>query len=345
MQGKQFSLLNKKTRVIIQGFGKQGSFHCALMQQYGTNIVAAVTRNPSKEHQNQEKHQEKQSQDNSQQTQQEKKNPSKTQELRSIISKTKNLTTTIKQIIEKDKEIKPKKIPVYKDLKECVKKHKPSWSILFVPAQHAMEAAVEALNFGLNLVIITEGMPVWDMVSIIELAKKKKLTVIGPNCPGITKVGECKLGIMPNNIFLKGNIGIVSRSGTLTYEVVDLLSKANIGQSFVIGIGGDQILGTDFVPVLEYFEKDKATKKVVLLGEIGGVMEQQAIPYIKTMKKQIIAFIAGLTAPQEKRMGHAGAIIDEGIGLASTKIKALEEVGVKIAVLPSDIVKLIKETQ
>ncbi|MBI5872265.1 CoA-binding protein [archaeon] len=249
-------------------------------------------------------------------------------------------------------------IPVYNSVKQALKKHKAEWSVLFVPAKTLKEAAFEALDAGLNLVIITEGVPVYDSLAIIRKASLKKLVVIGPNCPGIVRVGETKLGIMPNHIFLKepkpavqnsearmqqGAVSIVSRSGTLTYEIANLLSQNNIPLRFVVGIGGDMVMGTEFIPILELFQNDRKTTAIVLIGEIGGNLEQQAAGFIKkNLTKKVVAYIAGKTAPKGKKMGHAGAIILGESGTAENKIKALEAVGVKIAQLPSDIVKILQ---
>lgn len=235
-------------------------------------------------------------------------------------------------------------VPVFNSVKDALSKHKADYSILFVPAQFVKNAAIEALEAGLNLVIITEGIPVNDMVKIITKAKEKKKIVIGGNTPGLCVIGECKIGIMPNNIFKKGNIGIVSRSGTLTYEIIGGLSAAGIGQSYCIGIGGDAVAGTGFNKILEIFEKDKDVKKIILVGEIGGDLEERAGKFIKEkIKKPVIAYIAGRTAPKGKTMGHAGAIIGEsGAGSAENKIKVLEESGVKVAKLISEIPKLVR---
>ncbi|MFH1063651.1 MAG: succinate--CoA ligase subunit alpha [Candidatus Woesearchaeota archaeon] len=234
-------------------------------------------------------------------------------------------------------------IPVYNTITDALAKHKAGWSIIFVPYKSAKAAAIEALESGLNICVITEGIPVHENMEIARFAASKNLVMIGPNCPGLITPGACKIGIMPGNIFSKGKVGVVSRSGTLTYEIVDSLTKAGIGQSTVIGIGGDAINGTDFISVLKMFEKDKNTEKIVLIGEIGGSAEERAAEYIsKHVKKPVIAYIAGRTAPPGKKMGHAGAIIEGNTGTAESKIDALKEVRVKVAELPSDVVKLVK---
>lgn len=233
-------------------------------------------------------------------------------------------------------------IPVYNTVKEAVKKHKPTWSVLFVPAPFVKKASFEALQEGLNLCIITEHVPIHDALAILNAAKEKKRIVVGPNCPGFIHVGEAKLGIMPNHIFKKGNVAVVSRSGTLTYEVVQHLSNANIGQSRVIGIGGDPVIGSHFLDVLSVLEKDKETKAIVVIGEIGGDLEEKAAEYImKHMQKPVVAYITGKSAPKGKTMGHAGAVISGKSGTAETKIKAFEKAGVSVAKIPSEIVKLI----
>ncbi len=233
-------------------------------------------------------------------------------------------------------------VPVFDTVADALKVKKAEWSVLFVPAKFAKSAAFEALNNGLNIIIITEGIPVHDSIEIMALAEKKKLKVLGPNCPGIATPGEAKLGIIPGQFLKKGNIGIVSRSGTLTYEVANLLSKEGLGQSTIVGIGGDPVIGIDFIDILREFEKDKDTKVVVVIGEIGGDMEERAAKFLKGYKKKVVAYIAGLTAPEGKRMGHAGAIISGSTGTAKAKVEALEKAGVKVARLPSEIIKLLK---
>ncbi|MFH1972974.1 MAG: succinate--CoA ligase subunit alpha [archaeon] len=229
------------------------------------------------------------------------------------------------------------KVPVYKTVKESLK-HEPKWSVIFVPAKFAKDACLEALENNLNLCIITEGIPVNDVIEIMK--HKGDNIIIGPNCPGACLVGKQKLGIMPNHLFKEGNVGIVSRSGTLTYEIVDILTRNNIGQSAVFGIGGDMIIGSDFIDVLKYFEEDEKTSHIVLLGEIGGDAEERAAEYIKNnISKPVIAYIAGKEAPKGKTMGHAGAVIYGNKGTAASKVQALQDNGVKVVQLPSEIVK------
>ncbi|MAG78558.1 succinate--CoA ligase subunit alpha [archaeon] len=232
-------------------------------------------------------------------------------------------------------------VPVYKTVKEALV-HDVSWSVIFVPARFAKDACIEALEENLNICIITEGIPVNDMIKIIKHKKDRK--IIGPNCPGVCSVGKSKLGIMPNHLFKEGKVGIVSRSGTLTYEIVDVLSKNGIGQSSVVGIGGDMVIGMDFIDVLKEFEKDEDTSHIVLLGEIGGDLEERAAEYIKdNVSKPVIAYIAGKQAPKGKTMGHAGAVVYGNRGTAESKVKALKENGVKVVDLPSEIVNYINK--
>lgn len=233
-------------------------------------------------------------------------------------------------------------IPVYNTIKDALKKHKADYSIAFVPAKFIKKAAYEALQNNLNLILITEGIPVHDTIEIVNAFKKKNKILIGPNCPGLITPEESKIGIIPGYATKKGNIGIVSRSGTLTYEIANELTKNNIGQSTIIGIGGDPIVGLDMIETLKLFEKDKQTKKIILVGEIGGDIEERAAEYIKkNISKEVIAFIAGKTAPKGKRMGHAGAIIEGETGTFEAKIKALKKANIKIAETLSEIVKFL----
>lgn len=236
------------------------------------------------------------------------------------------------------------KIPVFNSVKEAIVATKAEWSVIFVPAAYAKAAALESLENNLHTVVITENIPVLDSLEFVTLAKKKKRILIGPNCPGIMVPGQAKLGIMPGHIFSAGSVGLVSRSGTLTYEVIDQLTKARIGQSKVLGIGGDPIIGTNFVEALEIFNNDPKTKHIVLIGEIGGDAEERAAVYIKKyVKKPVVAYITGRTAPKGKRMGHAGAVISGSSGTAEAKIQAFADAKVPVAELPSDIVKLLQK--
>lgn len=233
-------------------------------------------------------------------------------------------------------------IPVFNTVREALDYNPADYSILFVPARFAKSAAFEALDNSLNVVIISEGIPIHDSIEIMNKAKENALTVIGPNTPGILSVNECKVGIMPAHIFKKGKVGIISRSGTLTYEIVNELSRNNLGQSTVLGIGGDPVIGIDFIGALKLFEKDHRTEKIVVIGEIGGDLEERTAKFLKNYSKYVVAYIAGRTAPSDKRMGHAGAIISAGMGTARSKIDKFLSVGIKVAQLPSEVVRLLK---
>jgi len=235
-------------------------------------------------------------------------------------------------------------IPVYDTISEAMETHKATASIIFVPAPGAKEAAFEAIDAGLNPVImITEGIPVRDTMEIVAVTREKKTSLIGPNTPGIITPGECKLGIMPGQVFGKGDVGLMSRSGTLTYEIAAGLTKSGVGETTCVGIGGDPIVGLTFIELLEIFREDKDTKAVALIGEIGGNAEEQAAEYIKktSYPKPVAAYIAGRTAPPGKRMGHAGAIILGKTGTADSKIEALRSAGVSVAEKPTDVARLL----
>ncbi len=236
-------------------------------------------------------------------------------------------------------------VPVFNTVKEAKEATGANASIIYVPARFAGDAILEATAAGLDLVVcITEGIPVLDMITVKAFVDQHPTRLIGPNCPGLISPGQAKVGIMPGFIHQPGPVGVVSRSGTLTYEAVFALSNKGIGQSTVVGIGGDPIIGTKFIDVLEMFEKDPDTKAVVMIGEIGGTDEEIAAEYIKNhMTKPVVGFIAGRTAPPGKRMGHAGAIISGGKGTAAEKIKALEAAGVPVANFPEEIAELIAE--
>jgi succinyl-CoA synthetase alpha subunit len=231
------------------------------------------------------------------------------------------------------------KIPVFDTVQKAVDITGANVTVIFVPARNALDAMFEAVEAGIEIMIcITEGIPVKDMIKLMAYLDGKDTRLIGPNCPGVIIPGECKAGIIPGNIAKSGNIGVVSRSGTLTYEVLKALSKASLGVSTCVGIGGDPIVGTNYIDVLEAFENDPQTDKVVLIGEIGGNDEEIAAEFIaKSMTKPVVAFIAGQTAPPGKRMGHAGAIIEGSAGTAAEKIKAFQECGVRIAKYPDEI--------
>ena len=236
-------------------------------------------------------------------------------------------------------------IPIFDTVKEAVKKTSPNTSIIFVPPQFAVDAIYEAADNDISLiVVITEGIPIHDMIKVKNYLDIKGVRLIGPNCPGIITPNECEVGIMPSHIFRKGKVGVVSRSGTLTYEIVNQLTINGFGQSTAVGIGGDPVIGSKFVDILKLFNEDDETEAVVLIGEIGGTDEQDAAEYIKKeFKKPVVAFIAGRTAPPERRMGHAGAIIAGSEGTAEEKIKAFESAGVKVASLPEEVPKLLSK--
>ncbi|MCE5207021.1 MAG: succinate--CoA ligase subunit alpha [Chloroflexi bacterium] len=235
------------------------------------------------------------------------------------------------------------KVPVFNSLHLATEATGADTSVIFVPARFASDAIFEAVDAGIRLIIcISEGIPVFDMMRISQYISDKNVRLIGPNCPGILTPGEAKAGIIPGHISIPGNVGIVSRSGTLTYEVLYALKNHGIGVSTCVGIGGDPIKGTNFIDTLDLFQEDPFTDSVVLIGEIGGSDEENAAEYISShMTKKVVAFIAGQTAPPGKRMGHAGAIIEQGSGTAAEKIKALNAVGVAVADHPEMIPELL----
>ena len=283
-------LVDKKTRVIVQGFtGREGTFHANQMLEYGTNIVGGIT-------------------------------PGKGGQIN----------------LEK---------PVFNTVEEAVKEVGADASIIFVPAQFAADAIVEAVLAGIGLIIcISEGIPVLDMVKVKHFIRTTSSRLIGPNCPGIISPGKCKVGIMPSRIHSPGKVGIISRSGTLTYVAVNQITCENLGQSTCIGIGGDPIIGTTFVEALELFKDDEQTEAVVMIGEIGGSLEEQAAEYIgKKFPKPVVAFIAGQTAPAGRRMGHAGAIISGGRGTAAEKMAVLKKNGVHVVENPAEIGTVVKK--
>jgi len=283
-------LVDKKTRVIVQGFtGREGTFHANQMLEYGTNIVGGIT-------------------------------PGKGGQIN----------------LEK---------PVFNTVEEAVKEVGADASIIFVPAQFAADAIVEAALAGIGLIIcISEGIPVLDMVKVKHFIRTTSSRLIGPNCPGIISPGKCKIGIMPSRIHSPGKVGIISRSGTLTYVAVNQITCENLGQSTCIGIGGDPIIGTTFVEALELFKDDEQTEAVVMIGEIGGTLEEQAAEYIgKKFPKPVVAFIAGQTAPAGRRMGHAGAIISGGRGTAAEKMAVLKKNGVHVVENPAEIGTVVKK--
>ena len=236
-------------------------------------------------------------------------------------------------------------LPVFNSVKEAKQATEANASIIFVPAKFCKPSIIEAIESGIELIIcITEGIPTLDMLEVKELADKEGIRIIGPNCPGIITPGECKLGIMPGFIHSPGKVGIVSRSGTLTYEAVDQTTKVGLGQSTCVGIGGDPLPGTSFIDVLKLFEEDPQTEGIVMVGEIGGSAEEEAAEYIKEkVSKPVVGYIAGVSAPPGKRMGHAGAIISGGKGTAEDKFNALESAGVRTVKSPSEIGQSILE--
>ena len=236
-------------------------------------------------------------------------------------------------------------LPVYNSVLEAKQATEANASIIFVPAKFCKPSIIEAIESGIELIIcITEGIPTLDMLEVKELADKEGIRIIGPNCPGIITPGECKLGIMPGFIHKPGKVGIVSRSGTLTYEAVDQTTKVGLGQSTCVGIGGDPLPGTSFIDVLKLFEEDSQTEGIVMVGEIGGSAEEEAAEYIReNVSKPVVGYIAGVSAPPGKRMGHAGAIISGGKGTAEDKFNSLENAGVRTVKSPSEIGKSILE--
>ncbi len=276
-------LLDENTRILVQGFGKAGSFHAQQCMDYGAKVVGGVR--PGK---------------------------GGTEQLG---------------------------LPVFNTVSEAVDAVQPNASIVFVPAAGAADAILEAADAGIEIVVcITEGIPAQGLVKVSYGLRGSRTRLIGPNCPGIISPGKSKLGIMPGYIHKQGNVGVVSRSGTLTYEAVGQLSTLGIGQSTCIGIGGDPIIGTSFVDTLGLFNDDPDTHAVIMIGEIGGTAEEEAAAFIKdNVKKPVVSFIAGRTAPPGRRMGHAGAIISGGKGTAAEKVAALEAAGIAVAPSPAEM--------
>src|SRR6266851_1736846 len=277
-------LIDKNTRVLVQGLGKAGTFHANLCRDYGTQVVGAVK--PGKGGTVQEGY------------------------------------------------------PLFNTVVEAVKKTGANASMIFVPPPAAADAIMEAADAGIGVIVaITEGIPVLDMARVMRLLKERPGSrLIGPNCPGVITPGQCKIGIMPGYIHKPGGVGVVSRSGTLTYEGVHQLTSLNLGQSTCVGIGGDPVAGTSFLDVIRMFNDDAQTEAILMMGEIGGNAEESAATYIKQhVKKPVAAFIAGQTAPPGKRMGHAGAIISGGSGTAAEKIAALKAAGIAVAESPADL--------
>lgn len=236
-------------------------------------------------------------------------------------------------------------VPVFDSVAQAVEATGANTSVIYVPAAFAADAVYEAADAGIQLIVcITEGVPALDMVEAVPFVRSRGARLIGPNCPGLISPGQAKVGILPGQICLPGSVGLVSRSGTLTYEAVDALTRAGLGQSTCVGIGGDPVIGTNFVDALAAFEADRDTRAVVMIGEIGGTDEEIAARFIRDkMTKPVVGFVAGQTAPPGKRMGHAGAIISGGSGTAAEKIKALGEAGVPVARIVSEIPGLIQK--
>ena len=230
-------------------------------------------------------------------------------------------------------------VPVFNTVEQSVKETKANTSVIFVPPAFASDAILEAANAGIKVIIcITEGIPARDMIIVYNSIKNKNVVLIGPNCPGVISPGKAKVGIMPGFIHKKGKIGVVSRSGTLTYEAVKQLTDVNLGQSTCVGIGGDPVIGSKFLNIVKLFNEDPDTDGIVMIGEIGGTAEEEAAEYIKKkVKKPVVGFIAGRTAPPGRRMGHAGAIISGGKGTAAEKMAALKKAGIKVAESPAEI--------
>jgi succinyl-CoA synthetase alpha subunit len=235
-------------------------------------------------------------------------------------------------------------LPVFDTVVQAVRETGANASVIFVPPPFAGDAIMEAADAGVPLVVcITEGIPALDMVNAWQFLRGRKTRLIGPNCPGIISPGKCKIGIMPGHIHLEGHVGVVSRSGTLTYEAVGQLTKLGIGQSTCIGIGGDPIIGTNFLDALQLFNDDRDTHAIIMIGEIGGNAEETAAAYVKaSVKKPVVGFIAGQTAPPGRRMGHAGAIIAGGSGKAEDKIRAMEDAGITVCPTPADLGEKVK---
>jgi succinyl-CoA synthetase alpha subunit len=235
-------------------------------------------------------------------------------------------------------------VPIFNTVAEAVQATGANTSVIYVPARFAVDAVFEAADAGVGLVVcISEGVPVLDMTRVMPFLKEKGVRLIGPNCPGIISPGQAKVGIIPGQICIPGPVGLVSRSGTLTYEVVYQLTRAGVGQTTCVGIGGDPIIGTNFIDCLQAFQDDPATRAIVMMGEIGGTDEQNAAAFVKAkVKKPVVGFIAGQTAPPGRRMGHAGAIISGSSGTAAEKIAAFEAAGIAVMKRPMDVVELIK---
>ena len=281
-------LVGRDTKLVVQGLGREGSFHAARMKEYGTKVVAGTKPGAG--------------------------------------------GTTVDGT------------PIFDTVAQAVDATGANASIIFVPAPGAMDAMLEAIDNELGVVVcITEGTPVQDMLKVASVLERSATTLIGPNCPGAITPGECKLGIMPAENFSPGPVGFVSRSGTLTYEIADALSRAGLGQTTCLGIGGDPVIGLPTPEAVRLLNEDPATEVIVIVGEIGGSAEEHAAEYMRAFaKKPAVAFIAGRSAPAGKRMGHAGAIVSGNQGTADSKVKAFEAAGIPVANAPSEIPNLVK---
>jgi succinyl-CoA synthetase alpha subunit len=282
-------LVGRDTKVLVQGLGREGSFHAARMREYGTKVVAGTKPGAG--------------------------------------------GTMVDGI------------PLFNTVAQAVDATGANASIIFVPAPGAMDAMLEAIDQEVGVVVcITEGTPVQDMLIVASVLERSSSTLIGPNCPGIITPGQCKIGIMPAENFTPGPVGFVSRSGTLTYEIADALSRAGLGQTTCLGIGGDPVIGLPTPDAVKLLNEDPATQVIVIVGEIGGAAEEKAAEYMRAFgKKPAVAFIAGRSAPEGKRMGHAGAIVSGNQGTAESKVKAFEAAGIPVANAPSEIPALVKE--
>lgn len=295
-------LVDLTTKVIIQGMGRTGRFHTDKAIAYGTNMVAAV-------------------------------HPSRAGQSEQFVGGTDHSG------VQNRDDAYDVTVPIFRTVLDAAKETGANATVIYVPPPFAADAIMEAADAGIDLIItVTEGIPVADMVMARRYIEGRNVRLVGPNCPGVITPQQCKIGIMPGYIHTPGTVGVVSRSGTLTYEAVHQLTLNGLGQSTAIGIGGDPVNGTNFVDVLSLFNDDPDTEGVIMIGEIGGTAEEEAADWIKAnMEKPVAAFIAGTSAPAGKRMGHAGAIISGGKGTASAKIEALESAGVVMAQTPTDM--------
>ncbi|MEX2280339.1 MAG: succinate--CoA ligase subunit alpha [Acidimicrobiia bacterium] len=295
-------LIDTNTKVLVQGLGKTGRFHTDKAIAYGTRMVGAV-------------------------------HPTRAGSTESFTGETDHSG------VEGRSDTYSVEVPVFATVRDAVKATGANASVVYVPPPFAADAIMEAAESGIELVIcITEGIPVADMIRAKRYLESKHTRLVGPNCPGVITPKECKIGIMPGYIHQPGRVGVVSRSGTLTYEAVHQLTQLGLGQTTAVGIGGDPVNGTNFVDVLRLFNDDPATEGVIMIGEIGGTAEEEAAEFVKSeMRKPVAGFIAGTSAPPGKRMGHAGAIVSGGKGTAAAKIEAMQAAGIVVASTPTDM--------